>query len=161
MPFASDFSWIAFVALRSSFSIISTTLSFEAGSGIISEETSAAMREILKGVVETNKSSNCYIPGYSIGGKSGTSQKLDENAKGDTYVGSYCAFAPAEDPEIIMLVLVDHPTGEQFYGSMVAAPICQEVLSEVLPYMGMFPNYTEEELVNTVKQNGISVLLLR
>ncbi|MCR5541565.1 MAG: PASTA domain-containing protein [Ruminococcus sp.] len=113
---------------------------------IISEETSAAMREILKGVVETNKSSNCYIPGYSIGGKSGTSQKLDENAKGDTYVGSYCAFAPAEDPEIIMLVLVDHPTGEQFYGSMVAAPICQEVLSEVLPYMGMFPNYTEEEL---------------
>ncbi|MBQ8965063.1 penicillin-binding transpeptidase domain-containing protein [Ruminococcus sp.] len=113
---------------------------------IISEETSAQMREILKGVVETNKSSNCYIPGYSIGGKSGTSQKLDENAKGDTYVGSYCAFAPAEDPQVIMLVMVDHPTGEQFYGSQVAAPICQEVLSEVLPYMGMFPNYTEEEL---------------
>ena len=113
---------------------------------IISEETSASMREILKGVVETNKSSNCYIPGYSIGGKSGTSQKLDENAKGDTYVASYCAFAPAEDPEIIMLVLVDHPTGEQFYGSMVAAPICQEVLGEVLPYMGMFPNYSDEEL---------------
>ena len=115
---------------------------------IISEETSASMREILKGVVETNKSSNCYIPGYSIGGKSGTSQKLDENAKGDTYVGSYCAFAPAEDPEIIMLVMVDHPTGEQFYGSQVAAPICQEVLSEVLPYMGMFPNYSAEELEN-------------
>lgn len=113
---------------------------------IISEETSAQMRDILKEVVETNKSSNCYIPGYSIGGKSGTSQKLDENAKGDTYVSSYCAFAPAEDPEIIMLVMVDHPTGEQFYGSQVAAPICQEVLSEVLPYMGMFPNYTEEEL---------------
>ncbi|WP_295151761.1 penicillin-binding transpeptidase domain-containing protein [uncultured Ruminococcus sp.] len=115
---------------------------------IISEETSATMREILKGVVETNKSSNCYIPGYSIGGKSGTSQKLDENAKGDTHVGSYCAFAPAEDPEIIMLVMVDHPTGEQFYGSQVAAPICQEVLSEVLPYMGMFPNYSAEELEN-------------
>ena len=113
---------------------------------IISEETSAQMREILKGVVETNKSSNCYIPGYSIGGKSGTSQKLDENAKGDTYVGSYCAFAPAEDPQVIMLVMVDHPTGEEFYGSQVAAPICQEVLSEVLPYMGMFPNYSEEEL---------------
>ncbi len=113
---------------------------------IISEETSAQMREILKGVVETNKSSNCYIPGYSIGGKSGTSQKLDENVKGDTYVGSYCAFAPAEDPQVIMLVMVDHPTGEEFYGSQVAAPICQEVLAEVLPYMGLFPNYTEEEL---------------
>ena len=113
---------------------------------IVSEETSAQMREILKGVVETNKSSNCYIAGYSIGGKSGTSQKLDENIKGDTYVGSYCAFAPAEDPQVIMLVMVDHPTGEEFYGSQVAAPICQEVLSEVLPYMGLFPNYTEEEL---------------
>ncbi len=113
---------------------------------IISEETSAQMREILKGVVETYKSSNCYIPGYSIGGKSGTSQKLDENVKGDTYVGSYCAFAPAEDPQVIMLVMVDHPTGEEFYGSQVAAPICQEVLAEVLPYMGLFPNYTEEEL---------------
>lgn len=113
---------------------------------IISEETSAQMREILKGVVETYKSSNCYIPGYSIGGKSGTSQKLDENVKGDTYVGSYCAFAPAEDPQVLMLVMVDHPTGEEFYGSQVAAPICQEVLAEVLPYMGLFPNYTEEEL---------------
>ncbi|MBQ7071373.1 MAG: PASTA domain-containing protein [Ruminococcus sp.] len=113
---------------------------------VISEDTSATMREILKGVVEGQPDSNCYIKGYSIGGKSGTSQKLDEDPDGETYVSSYCAFAPAEDPEIIMLVMVDHPTGEKFYGSQVAAPICVNVLSDVLPYIGVFPEYTEEEL---------------
>ena len=113
---------------------------------VISEETSTEMREILKGVVEGQPGSNCYIQGYSIGGKSGTSQKIDEDITGQTYVSSYCAFAPAEDPEIIMLVMVDHPTGEKFYGSQVAAPICVNVLSDVLPYMGFFPEYTEEQL---------------
>ncbi|MBR1422163.1 MAG: PASTA domain-containing protein [Ruminococcus sp.] len=113
---------------------------------VISEETSANMRDILEGVVEGQPGSNCYIKGYRIGGKSGTSQKLDEDRKGETYVSSYCAFAPADDPEIIMLVMVDHPTGEKFYGSQVAAPICVDVLSEVLPYMGFFPEYTEAEL---------------
>ncbi|MBQ6632872.1 MAG: PASTA domain-containing protein [Ruminococcus sp.] len=113
---------------------------------VISEDTSATMREILKGVVEGQPDSNCHIKGYSIGGKSGTSQKLDEDPDGETYVSSYCAFAPAEDPEIIMLVMVDHPTGEKFYGSQVAAPICVNVLSDVLPYIGVFPEYTEEEL---------------
>ncbi len=113
---------------------------------VISEETSANMRDILEGVVEGQPGSNCYIKGYRIGGKSGTSQKLDEDRKGETYVSSYCAFAPADDPQLIMLVMVDHPTGEKFYGSQVAAPICVDVLSEVLPYMGFFPEYTEEEL---------------
>lgn len=115
---------------------------------IISEETSAKMREILKGVVEGEKSSNCYIQGYSIGGKSGTSQKLDIEGGEEQYVSSYCAFSPAEDPEVIMLVMVDQPTGELFYGSQVAAPICVEVLSEVLPYMGYFPEYDEDEIEN-------------
>lgn len=113
---------------------------------VISEETSETMREILKGVVEGQPGSNCYIQGYSIGGKSGTSQDLDVDKTGNTYVSSYCAFAPAEDPEVIMLVMVEHPTGEKYYGSQVAAPICVEVLSDVLPYLGFFPEYTEEEL---------------
>lgn len=113
---------------------------------VISEETSASMREILEGVVDGQRGSNCYIQGYRIGGKSGTSQKIDEDLTGNTYVSSYCAFAPADDPEIIMLVMVDDPTGEKYYGSQVAAPICVEVLSEVLPYMGYFPEYTDDEL---------------
>lgn len=113
---------------------------------VISEETSAAMREILEGVVNGQQGSNCYIQGYRIGGKSGTSQKMDVDSTGKTYVSSYCAFAPADDPEVIMLVMVDDPTGEKYYGSQVAAPICVEVLSEVLPYMGFFPEYTNDEL---------------
>ncbi|MDO5125110.1 MAG: penicillin-binding transpeptidase domain-containing protein [Ruminococcus sp.] len=112
---------------------------------VISEETSKEMREILEGVVSGQPGSNCYIKGYRIGGKSGTSQKLDTD-NSETYVSSYCAFAPADDPEVIMLVMVDHPTGGDFYGSIVAAPICVEVFSDVLPYLGLFPEYTEEEL---------------
>ena len=114
---------------------------------VISEDTSAKMREILEGVVNGQKGSNCYIKGYRIGGKSGTSQKLDTD-NSTTYVASYCAFAPADDPEVIMLVMVDHPTGAKYYGSQVAAPICVNVLSEVLPYLGLFPEYTEDELEN-------------
>ena len=113
---------------------------------VISEDTSAAMREILENVVSTNTGSNSYIQGYRIGGKSGTSQKIDVDATGNTYVSSYCAFAPADDPEVIMLVMVDDPQGEKFYGSQVAAPVCSQVLSEVLPYLGFFPEYTDEEL---------------
>lgn len=113
---------------------------------VISEDTSASMREILENVVSTNNSSNAYIQGYRIGGKSGTSQKIDVDATGNTYVSSYCAFAPADDPEIIMLVMVDDPQGDKFYGSQVAAPVCTKVLSEVLPYLGFLPEYTDEEL---------------
>lgn len=113
---------------------------------VISEDTSAAMRDILENVVNTETGSNSYIQGYRIGGKSGTSQKIDVDSTGHTYVASYCAFAPADDPEIIILVMVDDPTGDKYYGSQVAAPVVTEVLEEVLPYMGYFPEYTEEQL---------------
>ncbi len=111
---------------------------------VISESTSAQMREILEGVVNGQQGSNCYIQGYRIGGKSGTSQRMDVDM--NTYVSSYCAFAPADDPEVIMLVMVDDPTGDKYYGSQVAAPICVEVFGEILPYLGYFPEYTEEQL---------------
>lgn len=114
---------------------------------VISEDTSAAMREILENVCITNQGSNCYIQGYRIGGKSGTSQKLDIDLTGKKdYVASYCAFAPADDPQVIMLVMVDDPQGDEFYGSQVAAPVCTQVLSNVLPYLGFIPEYTDEEL---------------
>ena len=113
---------------------------------VISEDTSATMREVLENVVNTETGSNSYIQGYRIGGKSGTSQKIDVDATGHTYVASYCAFAPADDPEIIILVMVDDPTGGKYYGSQVAAPVVTEILQEVLPYMGYFPEYTEDEL---------------
>lgn len=113
---------------------------------VISSDVSATMRDILEYVVNNEPRTNSYIKGYHIGGKSGTSQKLDEDPTGQTYVASYCAFAPADDPQVIMLVMIDHPVGEDFYGSQLAAPVCSEVLAEILPYMGYFPQYTDAEL---------------
>lgn len=122
---------------------------------VISEETSAEMRQVLESVVNTKGGSNAYIKGYAIGGKSGTSQKIDksrETGNDDLYVSSYCAFAPADDPEIIMLVMVDEPTAKDangslmYYGSIVAVPAVVNVLKEALPYLGYYPEYTKEEL---------------
>ncbi|MDR0986673.1 MAG: PASTA domain-containing protein [Ruminococcus sp.] len=122
---------------------------------VISEETSATMRQVLEDVVNAKNGSNAYIKGYSIGGKSGTSQKIDENrAQGreDLYVSSYCGFAPADDPEIICLVMVDEPTatdengGHIYYGSLIAAPAVASIFKDALPYLGYYPEYTAEEL---------------
>lgn len=120
---------------------------------VISEETSIQMRSILENVVEANGGSNAYISGYRIGGKSGTTEKIDEfNAAGGkaagakmTYVSSFGAFAPADNPQIVMLVMVDTPTGAQIYGSAVAAPVVSAVFKEGLEHLGIYPTYTAEE----------------
>ncbi len=112
---------------------------------VISEDTSKIMRDTLEQVCVANGGSNAYIKGFSIGGKSGTSQKIDISGGEDIYVSSYCAFAPADDPEIIMLVMVDEPSQGDYYGSRVAAPVVRSVFEEVLPYLGYFPEYTEDE----------------
>ncbi len=113
---------------------------------VISEDTSAQMRDILEYVVENAQGGNSYIAGYKIGGKSGTSQKIDEDPTGHTYVGSYCAFAPADDPQVILLIAVDDPQNGEFYGSQVAAPYATDVLEAILPYLGIYPEYTAEQL---------------
>lgn len=114
---------------------------------VISEETSAQMRVMLENVVENNGGSNAYIQGFSIGGKSGTSEKLDEYTSANMrYVGSMCCFTPANDPEIIMLVMVDEPFNGKYYGSAVAAPVISAVFSECLENVGIYPQYTAEEL---------------
>lgn len=121
---------------------------------VISEETSTQMRQILETVVNENGGSNAYINGYRIGGKSGTTEKIDEYNKLKaetgvdhmTYVPSFAAFAPADDPQIVMLVMADTPTGTQYYGSAVAAPVVSAVFKEGLPHLGIYPTYTAEEL---------------
>ncbi len=125
---------------------------------VISEETSATVRELLQAVVDNNGGSNAYIKGYAIGGKSGTSQKLDEYGTNNMqYVASYACFAPADDPEIIMLIMADEPnTNINYYGSVVCAPYARAVLEEALPYLGYYPEYTESEY----QQLDISVPLL-
>jgi stage V sporulation protein D (sporulation-specific penicillin-binding protein) len=129
---------------------------------VISEETSAQMRQVLESVVNNKGGSNAYIKGYSIGGKSGTSQKIDktnETGNENLYVSSYCGFAPADDPEIIMLVMVDEPTARDqngslmYYGSVVACPVVVNTFKEALPYLGYYPEYTDDEL----EELGITV----
>ncbi len=116
---------------------------------VISENTSEQMREMLEQVVVNNGGSNAYIAGYRIGGKSGTSEKLDEYSNANMrYVGSMCCFTPADNPEIIMLVMVDEPTNGEIYGSRVAAPVISAVFSECLENVGIYAQYTAEELEN-------------
>ena len=115
---------------------------------VISEDTSETMRYILESVVNKNGGLNAYIEGYKIGGKSGTSQKQDTDliTGNRDYVASFVGFAPADNPEIMMLVIVDTPRGGAIYGSTVCAPVVSEVFEEALPYLGYFPEYTEEQL---------------
>lgn len=119
---------------------------------VISEETSAIMRDALYKVTTGAGGGNVTIKGYAIGGKSGTSERLSRkiNKEDDEYGASYCCFAPADDPEVILLVLADQPdkdnNGGRYYGSQVAVPTARNILTEVLPYLGISPEYTDEEL---------------
>lgn len=123
---------------------------------VISEETSAQMREIWETIVSQNGGTNAYIAGYRIGGKSGTTEKIDEhnealktdpNAK-MTYVGTFAAAVPMDDPEIVMLVAMDTPTGVAYYGSQVAAPVVSATFNDALEHLGIYPTYTAEEQQN-------------
>ena len=111
----------------------------------ISEETSAIVREILESVVSEGSGSNCYIPGYRVGGKTGTAQKYDEdgNSISDKVIASFIGFAPADDPEIVVLIIVDEPDVAVDFGSVVAAPYVKSVLEQSLLYMGIEPDYDE------------------
>lgn len=117
---------------------------------VISEETSATMRKILEDVVTANGGGNAYMSGYRIGGKSGTSEKIDDYNSGKTpelrYVATFCAIVPIDDPEYVMLVVCDEPTSGYIYGSAIAAPLVSAVFKEGLEYMGIYPQYTADEL---------------
>lgn len=119
---------------------------------VISEETSEIMRGALEQVVTGNNGGNVTIKGYSIGGKSGTSQRLSLTSEEDEdqeYAASYVCFTPADDPEIILLVMADMPNKEiGYYGSTVAVPTARAILEDVLPYLGYYPEYTDEEVEN-------------
>ncbi|MBE6881540.1 MAG: PASTA domain-containing protein [Ruminococcaceae bacterium] len=116
---------------------------------VISEETSKTVREILETVVSDGSGRTAAVPGYKIGGKTGTSEKLDkvsEEGEVENYVSSFLAVAPAYDPQIVVLLLLDEAQMENPYGSVVAAPVVGAMLADILPYMGIEPNYTEAEL---------------
>lgn len=115
---------------------------------VISEDTAKYLSTILEeGVSGNGGAKNAYVLGYKVAAKTGTSQKrdiLDENGQSYLYVGSCVAYAPADDPQIAVLIVCDEPDGT-IYGSMVAAPYISNLLEEVLPYMGIESSYNEDE----------------
>lgn len=117
---------------------------------VVSEATSQKLREMLKSVIEDGVK-NGQVAGYDIGGKTGTSEKVAEmNATGESglYIASFMGFAPIDDPEIAVLVMIDEPRGSLHMGSAVAAPVASEIFTDILPYLGYEPQYSEEELKN-------------
>ena len=120
---------------------------------VVSEQTSATVRQILEQVVGDpvdGTGKNAYVAGYRIGGKTGTSEKVAQDAAGGAkeYIVSFIGFAPADDPQIVILVLLDTPsnsTGIYISGGQMAAPTVGKMMADILPYLGVEPSYSETE----------------
>ena len=110
---------------------------------VVSEETSKTVCELLENAVTNGSGQNAYIKGYRVAGKTGTSEKLPRGSH--KYTASFVGFAPANDPKVACLVVVDEPAGGSYYGGQVAAPAVGRILQDTLNYMGVEPQYTEEE----------------
>ncbi len=117
---------------------------------VISKETSLEMCELLEQAVKIGSGKNAYVKGYRVAGKTGTSEKLaSESTTGeDEYIASFIGFAPADDPQIAILVMLDEPNGAEYFGGLTAAPVAGQILSEILPYLETTPEYTPEELAS-------------
>lgn len=116
---------------------------YDKGEQVISTQTSEQLKVILESVVSEGTGNKSYIPGYRIGGKTATSEKLPRRS--GKYIASFMSFAPAENPEVIGLVMIDEPQGS-YYGGAVAGPVMKGVMANALPYLGVEPVYTEKEL---------------
>lgn len=112
---------------------------------VIRESSSALVREILEGVVQEGSGKNAQIPGFRVGGKTGTAQKYEDGAVAQgKLIASFIGFAPADDPEFICLILVDEPKVGTIFGSTVAAPFVKQVMEETLYYYGYLPEGNDE-----------------
>lgn len=130
---------------------------------VISKTTSEQIRELMEFVAQ-NGAKNSLVAGYRIGAKTGTSQKVAKiQATGDKYlyIGSCITVAPIENPEIAVFVMLDEPKGNKYYGGVIAAPVNSKIMSDVLPYLGYQPSYTDEELsklsVSVPETKGLTV----
>lgn len=119
------------------------TFNYEGDTEVVSKETSDLMKELLEAVVSDGTGTKAYLPGFRIGGKTATSEKLPRSS--NKYISSFIGFAPSDNPQIIGIVLIDEPTGI-YYGGTIAAPVISEVYDNVLPYLGITPKYSEEEV---------------
>lgn len=109
--------------------------------GVVSEETSEIMRTVLEQVVSEGTGHNAFVEGISIGGKTATSEKLPR--KSGKYIASFIGFAPAENPSVIAMIIIDEPQG-LYYGGTIAAPVMADLFEVILPYLGIEPE-TETE----------------
>ena len=143
---------------------------------VISDDTSKKMNEYLEYNTERQGAAAGYISGYKVAGKTGTTEKRGvtkfESSFSEDYISSFCGYAPADDPQIAMLVFFDTPDGDAYYGSQVSSPVFINIMSEVLPYLDVKTSYTDEELgyveaktaveadgfTATVKGNGSTVI---
>ncbi|MBR3149584.1 MAG: PASTA domain-containing protein, partial [Eubacterium sp.] len=116
---------------------------------VISEDTSAKVRKMMKAVVDEGTGKNGYVAGYRVGGKTGTSTKLGESSEGekDKYIVSFAAIAPSDNPEIASLILIDEPN-EDLGGGALCAPISAQVTEQAMQVLGVEPKYNEKEAKN-------------
>lgn len=109
--------------------------------GVVSEETSEIMKTVLEQVVSEGTGNKAFVKGFSIGGKTATSEKLPRRS--GKYIASFLGFAPAQNPSIIAMVIIDEPQG-LYYGGTIAAPVMAELMEVVLPYLGIEPEIESE-----------------
>ena len=112
------------------------------GERILSEQTSATLRNVLEQVVDGGSGKNAYIEGYRIGGKTATSETLPRSA--NRYISSFIGFAPADDPQVIVLCVINNPQG-LYYGGLIAAPVVKGIFENILPYLGIEKTITGTE----------------
>ncbi|MBR3767231.1 MAG: PASTA domain-containing protein [Clostridia bacterium] len=111
---------------------------------VVSSSTAATVASYMEEVVKRGTGTNAYVAGYHVAGKTGTSEKTGvEEIK---YIASFAGFAPSDDPEITVVIVIDAPGGARYSGGDIAAPVAGEVFEKVLPYLGIDPSYSEEEL---------------
>ena len=113
---------------------------------VISKSTCSRITEMMEEVVNSGTGANGYVAGYRVAGKTGTSEKLG-TGNANTYVASFVCFAPADNPQIAMLIAIDEPSAGQYYGSQIAAPVAAEIMQKIMVYLNVEPKYNEDEEV--------------
>ena len=120
------------------------TLQYNTESNVVKEETSETMKYLLEAVIAEGTGHNAYLEGYSIGGKTATSEKLPRSS--NKYISSFIGFSPANDPKVMTLILIDEPDGV-YYGGTIAAPVVGDIYGNILPYLGI--DKVEEKIEET------------
>lgn len=127
---------------------VTEVLKYETKTGAVSTATSETMKGLLEAVVAEGTGHRAYIAGYSIGGKTATSEKLPRSE--NHYISSFLGFSPADNPQVMTLILIDEPQGI-YYGGTIAAPVVGEIYDNILPYLGIYKDENaEEETTQTI-----------